>query len=291
MNSSKLNKSKYGYLFISPFFIIFLIFSLVPILYSFYLSFMKWDGFNDPVFIGADNYIRLLNDPFFFKSIANTFIIWIVSIIPQLSLALLLAIILNEKFIRGKHFFRAVYYFPNIITPVTLGVMFALMFDWQTGSVNKMLMGLGLIEENINWFGDPMLSRLIISALMCWQYFGFNMLLYIAGLQSIPDSLYEAAQIDGASKWKIAMKITLPMLKPVLVFTIITSVIGGLQIFDAPLMLGRGPEDSTLTMIMYLYEMSFQKFDYGYGAAIAYAAFVIILIFSIISAKVSKMNK
>lgn len=291
MKTSSINKSKYGFYFVLPYFIAFLIFGLVPIIFSLYLSFTKWDGFSDPVFVGLDNYSRLLQDTFFFKAIGNTLIIWILSIVPQLILALALAMILNEKFIKGKHFFRAVFYFPNIVTPVTLGVLFSLMFDWQTGSVNKFLMGIGLIDDPVNWFNSPWLSRFIVAGVIMWQYFGFNMLVFIAGLQSIQEELYEAARVDGASKWDIATKITLPLLRPVLLFTFITSVIGGLQLFDAPLMLGNGPDNSTLTMVMYLFQTAFQRFDYSYGAAIAYAIFIIILFFSLITMKFSKMNK
>jgi len=288
---NSINKSKYGLYFVLPFFITFLVFGLAPIIYSLYLSFTKWDGFSAPVFIGLNNYTRLLHDPLFFKSIGNTLIIWVLSIVPQLALALALALILNEKFIKGKNFFRAVYYFPNIVTPVTLGVLFSLMFDWQTGSVNKLLMGMGLIHDPVYWFNSPWLSRIIVALVIIWQYFGFNMLVFIAGLQAIPGELFEAAQVDGASRWNIATKITLPLLKPVLLFTFITSIIGGLQLFDAPLMLGSGPKDSTLTMVMYLYQTAFKNYDYSYGAAIAYAIFVIVLIFSLISIKFSGMNK
>lgn len=291
MRNSSINKSQYGFYFVIPFFVIFLVFGLTPIIYSLYLSFTKWDGFSDPTFVGFANYTRLLHDTFFYKSIGNTLIIWILSIVPQLVLALVLAMLLNEKFIRGKHFFRAVYYFPHIVTPVTLGVLFSLMFDWQTGSVNKFLMGLGIIDDPVNWLNSPWLSRLIVALVIMWQYFGFNMLVFIAGLQSISPELYEAAAVDGATRWKVATRITLPLLKPVLLFTFITSIIGGLQLFDAPLMLGSGPDNSTLTMVMYLYQTAFKNFDYSYGAAIAYAIFIIILIFSVISMKFSKMNK
>ncbi|MDQ0916005.1 carbohydrate ABC transporter permease [Paenibacillus sp. V4I5] len=288
---SKINKSNYGYLFIAPFFIGFGIFGLIPILYTFYLSFTKWDGFTDPVYVGLANYSRLLHDTYFYQTIGNTLIIWVMSIVPQLIIALILAIILNEKFIRGKHFFRAVYYFPHIITPITLGVMFSLMFDWQTGSVNKVLMDLGIVSEPVNWFSSPWWSRTIVSAVICWQYFGFNLIVFIAGLQSISDEVYEAAKMDGANKWKSTLYITLPMLRSVFLFTFITSVIGGLQLFDAPLMLGDGPNNTTRTMVMYLYQTAFKNFDYSYGATVAYGIFVVVMILTAITAKASKLNE
>lgn len=288
---SKVNKSAYGYLFISPFFIGYAVIGLVPILYTFYLSLTKWDGFTDPVYVGLSNYQRLLHDSFFFQTIGNTLIIWIFSIVPQLILALLLALILNEKFIRGKHFFRAVFYFPNLISAVTLGVLFSLIFDWQTGAVNKMLMDIGLLHDPINWLKDPWWSRAIAAAVTCWQYFGFNLIVFIAGLQSIPAEVFEAAEVDGATKRQMVFKITLPLLRQVFMFTFITSVIGGLQLFDGPLMLGDGPGNTARTMIMYLYETAFKAFDYSYGAATAYGIFIIIMVFTAITARASRLKE
>ncbi|WJH34707.1 sugar ABC transporter permease [Paenibacillus sp. CC-CFT747] len=288
---NRIDKSYYGYLFISPFFISFLFFDMSSIVYTFSLSLHKWDGFTDPVFIGMANYARLIRDHMFIQTIGNTLIIWILSIVPQLTIALLTALLLNEKFIRGKHFFRAVFYFPHIITPVTLGVMFSLMFDWQTGSVNKVLLFLGWVNEPVYWFGDPWLSRLIVASVICWQYFGLNMLIFIAGLQSIPLELYEAAELDGATRPQIARYITLPLLRPVFLFTLITSVIGGLKLFDAPLMLGDGPRNATRTMSMFLYQTSFLQFDYSYGATIAYGIFVIIIFFTLITMGLTRILK
>src|SRR5690625_292545 len=291
MFRSKINKSSHGYYFILPFFLSFFIFGLGPILYSLFLSFTDWSGFDTPSFVGLVNYKRLIQDSLFYKSIGNTLIIWIFSIVPQLTIALTLALVLNEKFIRGRHFFHAIFYFPNIITPITLGVLFALMFDWQTGSVNQFLQMIGLIDDPIYWFNSPWLSRIIVALVMMFQNFGFNMLVFLAGLQAIPHDLYEAAEIDGASKFQTAIRITIPLMRPVLIFTLITSVIGGLQIFDAPLMLGKGPENSTLTMIMNLYEAAFVRYDYGYGAAIAYGAFVVIAIATIITFLIPGVRK
>ncbi|WP_077623216.1 carbohydrate ABC transporter permease [Sediminibacillus massiliensis] len=291
MFKSKIDKNPHGYLFIAPFFISFFVFGLGPILYSFYLSFTNWEGFNEPVFVGLANYERLIHDGLFFKSIWNTLIIWIFSIIPQLTIALTLALVLHEKFIKGRHLFHAIFYFPNIITPITLGVMFALMFDWQTGSINKFLETIGLINEPVYWLNDPWLARIIVALTMMFQNFGFNMLVFLAGLQAIPNDLYEAAEIDGASKFQTAIRITIPLIRPVLIFTLITSVIGGLQIFDAPLMIGKGPDNSTLTMIMNLYEAAFVRYDYGYGATIAYGTFVVIAIATVITFLIPGVRK
>lgn len=272
----------YGYIFIAPFFVVFAIFQLYPIFYSLYLSFTDWDGFSAPAFVGLENYRRLIDDPFFYRSIRNTFLIWGISIVPQLPLALILAFILNEHFVRGKHLFRAIYFFPNIVTPVTIGVLFSLLFDWQTGAANRLLLALNLVDEPVNWLGEPTLARILVAAVMTWQWFGYNMLLYIAGLQSIPEELSEAARIDGANSFQVATGILIPLLRPVIMFTVITSVIGGMQIFDVPFTLtGTGPNNSTLTMVMFLYQAAFERSQYGYGAAVAYAIFLLIAALSL----------
>jgi len=282
----------YGYLFIAPFFIVFAVFQLYPILYSLYLSFTDWDGFSPPAYIGLDNYKRLMGDPFFFKAIKNTLLIWIISIVPQLPLALVLAFILNERFVRGKHFFRAVFYFPNIVTPVTIGVLFNLLFDWQTGAVNRVLTTLNITDQPINWLGEPTLSRVLVAAVMTWQWFGYNILLYIAGLQSIPEELPDAARVDGASSFQVATGILIPLLRPVILFTVITSVIGGMQIFDVPFtLIGTGPNNSTLTMVMFLYQTAFQRSQYGYGAAVAYAIFLLIAACSLVIFRITRSRE
>ena len=173
----------------------------MPILYTLYLSFTKWDGFDDPVFLGIANYERILQDSFFYQAIGNTLIIWLMSIIPQLTIALILAMILNESSFAASIFPRGLF-LSHIITPVTLGVMFSLMFDWQTGSINKIIMAMGLVDDPVNWFNHPWLARMIVAGVICWQYFGYNMIVFIAGLQSIPSEVYEAAEVDGATKFK-----------------------------------------------------------------------------------------
>lgn len=278
-----------GYYFILPFFLCFLVWYLYPLLQSVYLSFTRWTGVGSPKFTGLANYSRLLHDPFFYGSVRNTFIIWLISIVPELILALVLALILNEKFVRGKQFFRAVFFFPNIVTPVSIGVLFSLLFNWQTGTVNRILVTLGIIGKPINWLGDPLLAQCLVAAVMCWQWFGYNMLLYMAGLQSVPDEMVDAARVDGAGAVQVALRVKLPMIRPVIVFTLITSVIGGMQIFAVPFSLvGTGPDYSTQTLVMYLYNEAFTNSQYGYGAAVAVAAFVIIAVLSIISFRVTR---
>lgn len=286
MFSKSFRKDHYGYVFIAPFFIIFMIFGLYPILYSFYLSFTNWDGFGTPTLIGLENYQRLIGDFYFYKSLFNTLFIWGVSVIPQLTVSLVLAVILHEKFVKGKSLFRAVFFFPNIVTAASLGLLVALIFSWQTGSFNQFLMTLGFIQDPINWADKPNFMRILVSSILFWQYFGYSMIIYIAGLQGISRDVLEAAEIDGASKIRVFIHITLPLLRPIIIFQVITSIIGGMQIFDQPYTLTNGtgnPNNATLTSVMYLYETAFTRYQYGYGSAIAFGLFIVIVIFSILS--------
>ncbi|AST96583.1 carbohydrate ABC transporter permease [Shouchella clausii] len=288
---NRINKGNCGYFFIAPFFIVFLLFGLYPILYSFYLSLTNWDGLNDPEFIGLANYTRAIIDPLFLQSLFNTFFIWIVSVVPQLTVSLVLAVILTNTFLIGKDFFRAVYFFPNIVTAASLGLLVSLMFDWQTGSVNQLLMSIGFLDQAIDWKNNALFMQMLVSAILFFQYFGYSMLIYIAGLQGISPEYAEAAKVDGASKIQIFFKITVPLLKPIIIFQVITSLIGGVQIFDQPYMLTEGsgsPNHATLTSVMYLYRTAFEQGRFGYGATIAFCLFVVIVSLSVISYLVSR---
>ncbi|GAF65437.1 ABC transporter permease protein [Bacillus sp. TS-2] len=290
MFANKIKKDNYGYLFIAPFFLIFFLFGFYPIIYSFYLSLTNWDGLYDPQFIGLGNYLRAFSDPVLYQSLFNTFFIWIIAVIPQLTISLILAVILTDKYLKGKGFFRAVYFFPHIVTAASLGLLVSLMFDWQTGSVNQMLMTLQIIDAPIDWKNDAFFMRVLVSAILFFQYFGYSMLIYIAGLQGISPDFGEAAQIDGANKRQIFFKITIPLLRPIILFQVITSLIGGVQIFDQPFMLTEGtgaPDNSTLTSIMYLYRTSFEQGNFGYGATIAFCLFFVIGTLSIFSFVIS----
>ena len=291
---NKINKDNAGYFFIAPYFIVFLTFTLYPILYTFKLSFMSWDGFGEQQFIGLANYQRLLQDQMFIKSIGNTIFIALLAMIPQMVFGLVLAFLLNQKKLRGSNFFKTVFYFPNLVTAVSLGVLFSLLFDWKAGSVNQVLMTLHIIKDPINWKGSPLLSQLIVSLVLFWQYFGYYTIIFTAGIRGIPYELFEAAEVDGASKVQTFFKIVLPLMRPIMTFAFVTSIIGGLQIFDLPYTFGGamgGTKASLLTMVMYMYNIAFTNLDYGYGAAISYGLFVIIIVFSIIFMKYTTGKK
>ncbi|MGK0468831.1 carbohydrate ABC transporter permease [Clostridium sp.] len=294
MAKARINKEKYGLLFIAPFFITFLTFQLYSMLYSLYVSFLKWDGMSKHVeFVGAANYSRLFSDSIFIKTVANTWIMWLSAAIPQMILALTLAVLLNDARLKGKDFFRSVYFFPNLVTATSIGILFAFLFDWQAGSVNKILINMYLIKEPINFLMSEGYSRGIVSLTSFWMWFGYSMLIFMAGMKNIPEELYEAATVDGASKIQSFFSITIPLLRPTILFSVITSLIGGMQSFDIPYALTKGagtPDNSTMTMVMYLYRTAFSNNNYGYGAAVGYALFLMILVFAIISFKFINKN-
>ena len=276
--------NNYGYFFIAPYLIVFVLLQLYPILYTLFLSFQKWDGMSDMRFIGLDNYIRLLKDDFFLTAFMNTWIIWLVNFIPQLVFAIALSVFLSSRRIVGRDFFRAIYYLPNLVTMASVGVLARILLDWQGGPINHLMLSLGVFREPVNFLASPFYTRLSVSVIQWWMWFGHTTIIMMAGLKTIPEDLYEAAVVDGASPWQQFVGITLPLLRHTLLYVGITSLIGGMQIFDVPNVLTNGlgaPDKSILTMVMYLYNQTFRNYNTGYGATVAYGLFLIILAFSI----------
>ena len=282
------------YTMIAPFFILYFTFSLFPMLFSLGVSFFNWSGFGQAKFIGIENYVRVFHDPNFYKAIKNTVIIFCFSIPIELALGLLTATALKDFFSKTRSAFQLFNFLPYITTPVAVGIIFSLMFDWKSGAVNGLLGAFGI--QSVYWLGIPWASRAVVIAMIVWKGYGYNMVMFLAGLSTIPGELYEAAKIDGASWWQGFRKITLPMLRPIFVFVVTTSIINAWKLFDEPQLLFAGntqpiggPERSVLTVIMRYYESAFRQFQFGYGSAIAYVLFIIIAIFSIVSVK--SMNR
>ncbi|OXM84781.1 carbohydrate ABC transporter permease [Paenibacillus rigui] len=275
------------YLMISPFYILFIVFGLFPILFSLYLAFHAWDGLGPMEYVGLRNFRNLLtDDPDFWKSVGNTFIIWFLSTVPQLFLALVVAFLLNAAFVRFKDFYRAVYFLPNITSIVAVAIIFGSFFGSQFGLINGLLQALGL--PRIEWINDPFWVKVAVSLMVIWRWTGYNAIIYLAGLQGIPHDLYEAATIDGASRKQQFFSITLPLLKPIILFTVILSTIGGMQLFTEPLILVGNTGGATkggLTLVLYLYNQAFGNQLFGYASAIAWMLFIIIGLFSFLNWK------
>lgn len=279
------NLNRYGYVFIAPFWIIFLVFSIYPVLLTFYYSFTNYSGSGEAEVVGLANYKRLLTDTYFVEAFFNTWKIWGVNFALQIGLALILAMIFSDMRmkLKGLAFFRSIFYLPNLITISSVALLFGILLDWQHGSLNMMLLKLGIISDPINWLNEPTTAQLSVSLILTWMWFGHSFIVVMAGVSGISKDYYEAALIDGANRWQTFSKITIPLLKPILLYIMITSLIGGLQLFDLPMLLTDGigsPDGSLNTMVLYLYNQAFKYNNYGYAAAVAYGLFVITLIFS-----------
>lgn len=271
------------YLAIAPFYILFLIFGLFPIAFSIFLSFQDWDGMGEMSFVGLAQYQYLLADPRFWNAVGNTFIIWILSTVPMLFLALLLAFLLHQN-IRLRGIYRIAYFLPNVTSMVAMAIVFGSIFSDSFGLVNSALTSLGL--DQIPWLSTNAGIKVTIAVMVIWRFTGYNAIIYLAGLQAIPTDLYDAAKVDGAGMWRVFGSVTVPMLRPVILFTVITSTIGGLSLFTEPqVLLGNdgGAGEAGMTIVLYQYNQAFTQFDFGYASAIAWALFVIAAVFSIIN--------
>jgi cellobiose transport system permease protein len=278
------------YAYVSPFFIIFGIFGLFPLLYTAWMSLTNRNLLlPNAQFIGLQNYQALLHDAYFWNALRNTIGIWILSTVPQLCLALGLAHVLNTK-LRGRTFFRMGVILPQVTSLVAVGLIFTQLFSFHYGLVNYLLHLVGI--QNIDWEAGRYTSWIALSVMVTWRWTGYNALIYLASMQAIPSELYEAAVMDGASAWQQFKSVTIPMLRPTIIFTVILSTIGGFQLFTEPFLFEPSHTGSTggsarqyQTLAMYLYEKSFGsgQFKFGYAAAIAWTLFLIIAAASLIN--------
>ncbi|MFI6479811.1 carbohydrate ABC transporter permease [Nonomuraea sp. NPDC050663] len=277
------------YLLILPALAGFLVFKAYPILAAAYISLTTGAGAARS-FVGLDNYARLVDDPLFWTSLWNTALILVVQVPIMLLLALVLALGLNSPFVRLRGTWRLGVFMPSLTGLVAYGVMFSVILSKESGLLNWMLSFFGV--ERIDWLGSPFWARIAIVIALTWHYTGYNAVIYLAGLQSIPKELYEASMVDGAGAVRRFWSITVPQLRPILLLTIVLSTIGTLQLFDEPFVLtGGGPDNTTLTISLYLYQNGFRYFDFGYAAAIAYALTLIVAGFGLVQIKLTGGRK
>ncbi|WP_106746507.1 carbohydrate ABC transporter permease [Yoonia maritima] len=274
--------SKYlGLWYVAPYVIGLLLFTAFPFIASFYLSFTDYDLLSKPEWTGLDNYQKLFTrDRTFDKSLKVTLVYVFMTVPLKLAFALFIAVILNYR-LRAIGLFRTAFYVPSILGgSIAIAVLWRYIFA-DTGLVNMMLEGIGL--EGVNWFGDPENALFTISLLRCWQ-FGSAMVIFLAALQSVDKSLYEAASIDGANKWQLFRYITLPLITPVIFFNLIMQTVQAFQEFNGPYIITEGgPLKSTYLLPLYIYDKAFKSFDMGYASAIAWVLFVIIMVLTLIA--------
>ena len=291
MKNYRLKQGRYGYLFVAPFLVAFLVFGLYPVIYTVYLSFQKWDGLSAIKSIDWENFIRLLSDEVFYLSLWNSLRIWIINFVPQMLTALILSAIFTFNKVRGMSFFRAAFYLPNLITAASIGLLFNLLVNGDKSVVNYILVELGIPGAPFQFFNSEAFTSGLVSYIQWWMWFGYTTVIIMAGITTIDTNVYDAALVDGATKMQTYIHVTLPLIKPTLVYLTITSLIGGMQLFDVPATLSNGngdPRKAVLTTSMYLYNQGFKNHNYGYAAAISTGLFVIIGILSIFSFRAMK---
>jgi lactose/L-arabinose transport system permease protein len=275
-----------GWFFLLPAALLIFAMNFYPMIQAFFLSFKTGIG-NNMTWGGISNYKRLLEDKVFHTAIANNFFYLIIQVPVMLVLAIILASLLNKKNLKFKGLFRTMIFLPCCTSLVSYSIIFKTLFAYD-GYINTVLLKLGLIAERINWLGQVNTAKVIIIIALIWRWTGYNMVFYLAGLQNIDESLYEAARIDGAGPIKAFFKITVPLLRPTILLTTIMSINGTLQLFDESVNLTNGgPANSTLTMSHYIYKASFEyNPQFGYAAAMSYVIFILVAVLSFIQMKV-----
>jgi ABC-type sugar transport system permease subunit len=300
------------YLFIAPFLILFAVFGAYPIIKSLSLSVYATNGPKDAVFVGPANYLFLLQDPDFLTAVKNTAVYAFFSVFLQLPVALGLAMMLSAKWVRGREFWRLAFFSPNLLGQVFVGVLFGILYQPQFGLVNRVLYGvtswLGALKlpaalapldrflESLvvplgtKWLNDPALVMPALVATSIWMYAGFNMVYFLAALQAVDKDLYEAAEVDGANGWQQFLAVTVPSIKPVITFVVVTATLGSFQLFELPYILlgnGPGPNQAGLTIVMYLYDRGFVTGDLGYASAVGWTLALGMLVISLIQVRLT----
>ena len=286
--SPRLNRT--GWCFVIPSVILIILFVFYPMVQALITSFQTGAG-NNLTFAGIANYKRLLTDTTFRKALFNTLLYLIIQVPIMILLALVISSMLNNKKLKFKGFFRTAIFLPCVTSLVAYSIVFKSLFATD-GFVNSILMKLNLIAEPISWITDPVWAKILIILAITWRWTGYNMVFYLSGLQGIDDSIYEAADIDGAGAFEKFKSITLPMLKPIILFTTINSTIGTLQLFDETMNITQGgPANATIMISQYIYNILFKYSpDFGYAAAVSYVIVVMIVVLSFIQMKVGDKN-
>lgn len=269
-----------GYALVLPTLIIFIVFTVYPFLNAFYIALTKWDGFTEPVFIGLQNFRHLIGDANVWMCLKNNLVFMIFTCSIKVILGFIIAMFLRERF-RGVTFFRAVFFMPVIMSFVAIGLLWKYIFNPNYGLINSILFAIGLTSPGnpITWLGDPNLAMGCIITVDIWRWTGYHMVLFLAGLQTIPNDLYEAAMVDGANEWEKIRFITLPQMKSMFLTNLIFCLTGALSVFDLIYtMTGGGPYNTTKVIAIYTYEISFgSKNQFGYATSINIMLFFLVL--------------
>lgn len=270
-----LNQKKWAILFgMLPALLIYSVFSVLPIFNSFYYSFMDWDGLGAMSYIGLDNFREILAEPIFWQSAYNNLLVLLASVFGQVPIALFVALLITSK-IKGRKFFRSVGFLPVVISTVIISLVWNMVFNYDIGMINQLLRILGLDHLAQNWLGDPTTAMYAVCFTVIWQYIGLYLIIFLAALQNISGEIIEAAEIDGATGLQKTWHITLPMLKPTILVSVMLCISGSLKTFDLIyVMTHGGPYHATEVMALYMYNETFSSLRYGYGSAVSLLIFI-----------------
>jgi ABC-type sugar transport system permease subunit len=269
------------YLFVAPFFVKFAIFAAFPLGWAFVLSFQRWSGFGEARWVGLNNYAAIVREDIVTKALLNTLIFTAVLIPTGVLLALGFAVLLNIRDLRGRGLFRTIYFLPFVTSTVIVGIVFRMLLDDTFGWANVLIRGVGL--DPISWLRTPVWARISIILLTHWQGLGYNILVMLGGLQSIPREVYEAAEIDGANPRQVFWRVTLPLMQPVMLFVTLVGTIGVLNLFNQPFILTNGgPDAATTTLTFRLYELAFRTTRYGDAAALGFLIGALVILVTMI---------
>jgi len=263
------------YLFTAPFFILFLAFFLIPSVTALLISFFKWNGIGSPEWIGLRNFQRIFADPVFWQAAGNTGVYVFASLFLCVPLSLIVASILNSPSLKLRGLWRGAFFSPIVTSSIAIALVFKLLYSTDYGLINSFLTNFGI--GKINWLGDPIWAKVSIVILILWRWTGYNSIYFLAGMQTISQEFYEAAEIDGANSTQKFLHITLPLLRPIILYVSILVTTGSLQIFEEPYILTTGgPANATLSVAYYLYNQGISQLKFGYGSAIGLILFITI---------------
>lgn len=278
-----------SYILVSPYLLHVLVFVLFPVAFSLFLTFHEWNIIGPMKYVGASNYEKLLMDQYFLKSVRNTLVFLSIHIPLQIVIAIGIAVILNQK-LWFRAFFRGAFFMPVVVSGVVITILWQQLYGYEFGTINSLLMWMGF--EKIGWLVDPAWAMPSIAIMATWKNVGLYIILFLVGLQSVPKSLYEAADLEGATKWQQFWHITVPVINPTIVMVIILSTIGGFSLFIEPyVMTGGGPLNSTLSSVLYIYKQGFFYYHMGYAATLGLVFAILILFVVFIQRKVIEKDR
>jgi ABC-type sugar transport system permease subunit len=271
------------YLWVLPALILLAVFVLAPLIFGLYLSFQDWGGMGAMRFVGLGNYRDAFSDSTFWASVRNNAVYAVGTVTGKIVLSLALAVLLNQR-LRGRSAYRVILFMPVVMSFIVIGLIWSWIYNYQFGLLNNLLGALNLASLKHDWLGDPGLALDALIAVDIWKWYGFHMIIYLAGLQAIPAELYEAARIDGASPWQSFRRITLPLLQPITMINVSLSLMGAFNVFDLVyVMTEGGPANVTNVALLHIYVQAFQFYKFGYASALSYVLFVLVAILSFLS--------